>query len=333
VLVLVTGGTGFIGRFAVRSLQAAGHDVRVLVRDRARALEVLGEEVELALGGALDVRAVRTALVGCDALVQSAGVYSYDRRHASRMLAETPALAEAVLTAAMDAGVPRVVDVASVVVFTTETDRVVLSTRLAAPGDRVWVDPYARAKVAAERFGVQLEERGLPRVTLHPTRVLGPEDQGPGTSGASVIMLMRGGTTTDSRGGWVDVRDVADAAVAALAAPVGTHAILNASSMRYRELAPLLDRLTGRTHRRTFVPPGPLRALARVNDRLGGRLIEGPTAAGLEYVLTSPPIDGSSGEALLGRPYRSLEESLVDSIRWWAANGTIDAKLSGSLAA
>ena len=81
--ILVTGGTGFIGKFTVRALRAAGHDVRVLVRDRARALSVLGPDVDLAVGGALDGRAVRTALVGCDALIHAAAVYSYDRRHAS----------------------------------------------------------------------------------------------------------------------------------------------------------------------------------------------------------------------------------------------------------
>ena len=178
-----------------------------------------------------------------------------------------------------------------------------------------------------------LEKGGLPRVTIHPTRVLGPEDSGPGTSGASVIMLMKGGITTDARGGWVDVRDVADACVAALVAPTSSHWMVSASSMRYRDLAPLLDRLTGRHVRRTFLRPGVLRAFARVNDALGGRLIEGPTAAGLEYVLTSPPIDGSTGQALLGRPYRPLEGTLTDAIRWWAANGTIDPKLAGKLAA
>ncbi len=330
--VLVTGATGFIGRLTVERLLAGGHVVRALVRDRVRAVELLGSDIELAVGGALDVRAVRTALVDCDALVQAAGVYSYDRRDAARVLAETPALAEAVLGAALDARVPRVVDVASVVVFTTNTDIVDVSTRLAAPGDPTWRDPYVRAKVAAERFGQEVEGRGLPRVTLHPTRVLGPQDMGPGTSGASVIALLKGGSTTDARGGWVDVRDVADAAVASLTAPLGTHVIVSSSSMRYRELAPLLDRLTGRSARRIFLPYGVVRVMARLNDALQGRAMPLPTAAAMEYVLTSPPIDGSSGEALLGRPYVAFEDTLTDAIRWWAANGVIDKKLAGRLA-
>jgi hypothetical protein len=104
--------------------------------------------------------------------------------------------------------------------------------------------------------------------------------------------------------------------------------------MRYRELAPLLDRLTGRHPRRIFAAPGVLRLMGRLNDALGGRVQpELPKAGALEYVLTSPPIDGSSGPALMGRPYRPLDETLTDAIRWWAANGTIDPKLAGRLAA
>src|SRR6185369_364400 len=248
--VLVTGATGFIGRFAAAELMNAGHEVRALVRDRDRAAELLGPRVELAVGSALDPQAVRTALDGSDALVQAAGVYTYRRREAARILRETPALARAVLTAAVEARVPRVVDIASTVVFTTNGERVDTTTRLARPGDQTWGDPYVRAKVSAEEFGQEMERRGMPRVTLHPSLVLGPEDRGPGYSGETIINLMNGGLTTNAKAGWVDVRDVATAIVAALDAPSGTHAVICARYVAYRDLAPLLDDLTGRHARR-----------------------------------------------------------------------------------
>ncbi|HEX8954015.1 MAG TPA: NAD-dependent epimerase/dehydratase family protein, partial [Polyangia bacterium] len=40
--VLVTGGSGFLGRWVVDELLAAGHRVRVLARGRAPALEERG---------------------------------------------------------------------------------------------------------------------------------------------------------------------------------------------------------------------------------------------------------------------------------------------------
>jgi hypothetical protein len=39
--------------------------------------------------------------------------------------------------------------------------------------------------------------------------------------------------------------------------------------MRYRELAPLLDRLTGIRHRRVYAPRDFLRSMARLNDGVG----------------------------------------------------------------
>ena len=171
----------------------------------------------------------------------------------------------------------------------------------------------------------------MPRVTLHPSLVLGPEDRGPGYSGETIINLMNGGLTTNAKAGWVDVRDVATAIVAALDAPSGTHAVICARYVAYRDLAPLLDDLTGRHARRILLPAGILRATARLNDAFGGRLMDLPTAGALEYVLTSPPIDGSSGTNLLGVNYRPFEETLTDAIRWWAANGVIDRRLAGKL--
>jgi dihydroflavonol-4-reductase len=331
--ILVTGATGFLGQFAVAELLASGHEIRALVRDRDRAVTILGRQPEIVAGDAMDRNAVRTALSACDGLLHSAAVYSYDRRDIARVQRDTPALAAAVLGAAADARIGRVVDVASAVVYTTATDRVSVATRLVQTGDPTWRDPYVRAKLAAEQTGMELERKGLPRVTLLPSRVLGPRDRGPGTSGASLIAQLRGGVTTDARGGWVDVRDVASAAVAAFSAPVGTHVIVSASSMPYRELAPLLDRLTGRHPRRIFLGKPAIRLLARLNDAAGGWLAPLPTAGALEYVLTSPPVDGSSGTDVLGIHYRPLEDTLTDAIGWWAANGTIDRKLAGKLAA
>ena len=332
VRILITGATGFVGKFAVRALVEAGHDVRALVRDPRRAAGILGPTVELSAGSALDERAVRTALDGCGGVLHAAAVYSYHRRDTARVSTETPALARSVLGAALAAGVPRVVDVASAIVFTTSGDRVALSTRLMAPGDPTWNEPYARAKFEAEEAARRLRERGLARTAIYPTKILGPEDAGPGTSGESVVALMRGGLTTDVCGGWVDVPDVAAAIVAAFGAPVGTSAIISACSARFREVAALLDELTGRRRRRLFLPAGVIRTMARLNDLAGGRLVPLPHRNALGYSLTSPPIDGSSGEALVGRPYRRFQDTLADAIRWWTANGVIERKLAGQLA-
>src|SRR5215467_8118939 len=69
LLVLVTGGTGFVGSHSIAALVRAGHRVRVLARSPERVSAALGPlgvgEVESASGDVTDPEAVEHALEGC----------------------------------------------------------------------------------------------------------------------------------------------------------------------------------------------------------------------------------------------------------------------------
>ena len=72
---LVTGATGLVGHAVARALLAKGHEVRVLVRDTARARALVPAGAELVTG---DVTAEPVALAhafeGTDILFHAAGV-------------------------------------------------------------------------------------------------------------------------------------------------------------------------------------------------------------------------------------------------------------------
>jgi uncharacterized protein YbjT (DUF2867 family) len=95
--VLVTGATGYVGGRLVPHLLAAGHQVRVMVRDAAR---IAGRpwipEVEIAVGDILDRDSTSRALEGIDTayyLVHSmmeAGFADLDRRAATSFAAALP---------------------------------------------------------------------------------------------------------------------------------------------------------------------------------------------------------------------------------------------------
>jgi dihydroflavonol-4-reductase len=331
--ILITGGAGFVGRAAARAAVESGHSVRIVSRDAwpsGSMFERLG--VDVMTGDAQDPDVMDRALDGMDGLVQAAATYRYDRKAAAAM-ANNALLARTILVAAKRAGTPKVVDVSSLVVFALGHSPVTEETPLTTRGERGWADPYLRSKVESELVGRELEAAGLPRVTLHPGTIIGPEDTAMGTSSGYVTNLLGGGISLDARTPWVDVRDVARAIVLAFDKPAGSRYILTSGVVRLRDAAVMLDDLTGRTVRRQFLGPAAVRRFAKVNDLFGGRLSPLPALDSLEWILgNAEVVDTSRAQSDLGISFRPIRETLADTIRWWAEHDSIDRELAGKLA-
>jgi nucleoside-diphosphate-sugar epimerase len=340
VRFLITGGTGFVGQAIALAALEAGHAVRVVARDARKAAALFGERpLDVVTASLADPAALAEALAGVDVLVHAAAVYSYARRDAERMVRGNPTLSETVFAAAAAAGTRHVLDVSTAGIFKPHPDGPRKGvTDADSPQwektDRQWGDPYLRSKVLAERVAARYRSEGLPISSIHPTNVIGPGDRGPGTSG-SILVNLAGDLPVYPYGhsAWVDVRDVAAAAlVVAERAPGGRH-LLTVGMLPFPEMAAIIDRATGRRRRRIFLSPRLVGASAALNDRLGGRLMPGlPARDALEFIFTLGPVDGSSGLPALGLVHRRLEETVADSLRWWAENRVIPARLAGHLA-
>jgi uncharacterized protein YbjT (DUF2867 family) len=73
-MILVTGGTGFVGQVLVRQLVEAGHPVRILLRPSASSPNLpRGVPVEVAVCSLRDERGLRAALKGVDVVYHLAG--------------------------------------------------------------------------------------------------------------------------------------------------------------------------------------------------------------------------------------------------------------------
>jgi uncharacterized protein YbjT (DUF2867 family) len=74
IMILITGGTGFIGRTLVRQLVSSGHEVRLLLRPSMRTPNVpMGVAVEVAVTSLNDERGLRAAMRGVDVIYHLAG--------------------------------------------------------------------------------------------------------------------------------------------------------------------------------------------------------------------------------------------------------------------
>jgi uncharacterized protein YbjT (DUF2867 family) len=64
--ILVLGATGMLGQPVTHRLAKMGIQVRVLVRNREKALQMFGNEIEIVKGSALNKENIQAAMAGCD---------------------------------------------------------------------------------------------------------------------------------------------------------------------------------------------------------------------------------------------------------------------------
>jgi len=140
--ILVTGGTGTLGRSVVRRLHDAGQEVRVLSRKAHPA--TVG--VEYVTGDLLRDVGIQAAVDGVGIIVNCAGSAKHDQEQAQNLV-----------RAAALAGTPHLVYVSVVGV-----DRVPITSSI----DRA-IFGYFRAKLAAEQL---VAESGLPWTTLRASQ-------------------------------------------------------------------------------------------------------------------------------------------------------------------
>lgn len=337
VRILITGASGFVGEAVARAATDARHAVRAVGRDAARLGVLADTRAELLTLPSLTRSDLRPLLEGVDVLVHCASGYAYGRGTAEATVRDNPLLARDVLTAALDAGTPHVIDLSSVIVFKPHPDgpragAVDIASPRFSSRDPHWGDPYLRSKVLADEVADEFRDRGVPISTFHPALVIGPRDRVPGTSGAILRSLLTSRGLVDCALGWTDVRDLADAIVrVGERRDPGSRYLVSVGTKRLREAARLADRVTGRQRHRVVLPGSVVQVLARVNDVMGGRLApDVPPRPSLEYMLTTGRIDGSSGQEALGRPYRDLADTFRDTFAWWAEHGLLDPRAAGA---
>ena len=310
-LVVVFGGSGFIGKQTVRALAKRGYRVRVAMRrpHLGHELRVLGDvgQIQLVQANVRFPDSIDAALDGADAVVNlvavlySRGKQSFDALHVDA--------ARAIAEAAARRGVKRVVHISAI--------------GAAEKGAR-----YARTKFAGERAVLE----AAPSATiLRPSIVFGPEDAFFNRFGAMAqtmsalplggLPLIGGGKTRFQP---IFVGDVADAIVAAIARDDARGRVYELGGPNVYSFRQLLDYIRHETNRTVPLIPLPFfvaHPLGLVLSGVFGLTPFAPPLTGDQVtMLKRDNVVGVDGEALtiqdLGVTQLETVEAIVPTYIW-----------------
>ncbi|MEZ4333358.1 MAG: NAD-dependent epimerase/dehydratase family protein [Myxococcota bacterium] len=330
--ILVTGGTGFIGSHTVRALRAAGHDVRLLVRDERKARRLWRDDPpvleDLVVGSLTSAPDTARALRECEGLVHTAApvALAASAREARRVARDNVLAIRRLVERGLEGGMTRIVHLSSTTIFDTRgLERADATTPIIEDGDA-----YAASKVAAERHVRALQDAGAPIAITYPPGVIGPDDPGLSEGVKGVQMLIRDGVAVTSSGLQnVDVRDVAAVHVALIErAPAPGRFVTAAEYLPWAKFADLLDQATGIRVPRYGLPGGAIRLAGRVGDQLrryvGLEIDPIVSTEASRFATQWVEFDASETTRALGVPFRPAKESLYDTVRWLAEQGHVD---------
>ena len=157
--VLVTGGTGYLGRSVVHALAARGHDLVVFARSASRS-GLPGTAVD---GDIRDRLAIERAATGCDAIAHAAALVSIWRKRREDFDDINVGGLRNVLAVAATLGTPRVLYTSSFVALPPR-----------GRTEPIAANDYQRTKVLADRLADDAVREGSPLIRVYPGVVYGP---------------------------------------------------------------------------------------------------------------------------------------------------------------
>ena len=326
-LVLVTGATGFVGSAVARALVARGERVRVLARASSDRTNLKDLDAEVAEGDVRDAPAVRRALEGCGRLFHVAADYRLWARDPEEIVRNNREGVAAVMGAALDAGVDRVVYTSSVATLRITPGAPADETGPLAPEQAVGA--YKRSKVVAERLVERMvAEQGLPAVIVSPSTPIGPRDVKPTPTGRVIVEAASGRMPAfvDTGLNLVHVDDVAAGHLLAMdRGRAGERYILGGQDVTLRDLLADIAALTGRKPPTTSLPRGPLYPLAWAAEAAAQITGKEPflTVDALKMSKNKMFFSSAKAERELGYRARSYRDALSDALVWFRAHGRI----------
>ena len=325
-IAFVTGVSGFVGSAVALRLLDEGMAVRALVRSSSNRANLQGLDVDVVEGDIRDVVTLRRAMKGVRYVFHVAADYRLWAPDPSEIIATNVEGTRAVMTAALENNVERIVYTSSVATLRPASDGTsVDETAPLSEGDAIGA--YKKSKVLAERLVERMiADDRLPAVIVNPSTPIGPRDVRPTPTGRIIIEAACGRMPAyvDTGLNLVHVDDVAAGHVQALrTGRVGERYILGGENMTLGRMLEEIAGLAGRRAPTTRLPRTLIypiaygaEAMARFTGREPFATVDGLRMAKYKMFFSS-----AKAQRELAYRSRPAAEALADAYRWFELAG------------
>jgi dihydroflavonol-4-reductase len=326
MLAFLTGATGFVGSHVARALVAQGADLRLLVRSSSDLRNIKELQAERVVGDLRDAKSLKRAVAGCDVVFHVAADYRLWVRDPEQMFRSNVEGTKAILEAARESKVRRVIYTSSVATTGFQSNG-----HLADEDSPVslanMIGPYKRSKFIAEEIAIEAGRSGMDVVVVNPTTPVGERDIKPTPTGRIVVDFLKKKfpAYVDTGLNLVDVAECARGHVAALEkGKSGERYILGGENLTLKQILDKLAAITGLPSPSIKVPYVVALATGVVDQVFTGYIRNREPRATIDAVrMGRKKMFVSSGKAELDLGWKTVpvDGALRRAVEWFQANG------------
>jgi dihydroflavonol-4-reductase len=322
----ITGATGFVGSHVARALAAQGADLRLLVRSKSRLDNIADLRAETATGDLREPQSLKKAMQGCEFVFHVAADYRLWVRDPEQMYRSNVEGTRAIIQAAQESGVRRVIYTSSVATmgFTREGH---IAGENSPVSIKEMVGHYKRSKFMAEQIALEAGNNGADVVVVNPTTPIGEYDIKPTPTGRIVVDFLKRKfpAYVDTGLNLADVKEVARGHLLAMEkARPGQRYILGGENLTLKQILDKLSALTGMPAPTMKVPHGVAMGFAVFDQFFTGMVLGKEPRATIDAVKMGRKkmfASSAKAERELGYKVLPVEDALRRAIDWFQAHG------------
>jgi len=327
--VLVTGATGFIGSHVAQALAAQGADLRLLTRASSRTDNIANLNAERVTGDLRDPDSLKRAMQGCEFVFHVAADYRLWVRDPDQMYRSNVEGTRAIIRAAQESGVRRVIYTSSVATmgFTAAGH---LTNESSPVSMKEMVGHYKRSKFMAEQIAIEAGKNGANVVVVNPTTPVGEQDIKPTPTGRIIVDFLKRKFPAylDTGLNLADVKEVARGHLLAMEKAVpGERYILGGENLTLKQILDQLAAISGLPSPRLRVPHTVALGFAVLDQFFTGMVLGKEPRATIDAVRMGRKkmfASSSKAERELGYRIISVKDALGRAIQWFRIHGYLE---------